>query len=142
MNAVALNADTDVSPTRANEVIERAIPLNVELKIVRDVLPFDNDLAVELRGRCRTADDEAHLVRIAAADHCASRKRRCRVAIRHALHEELFFDVASIVWQQVRREERITVRRITGWRRRRNRSNDGRIVDRERSGNDEQARNE
>src|SRR6185369_441049 len=103
-DAGALDTDADVGPPGANEIIVRAVPLHVELEVVGDVQPLDDDLAGEL-GRVRGAPDEhAHLVRMTAVDHGAGRERWCREALGGALDEELLFDVAAVGGNARRRE--------------------------------------
>jgi nucleotidyltransferase/DNA polymerase involved in DNA repair len=122
VHAGALRADADPGIAFADEVVGRAIPLDVELPVVGDVLPLDDDLAVELPGIGRPAHHHARTVRMAATDDGRPLLRRARIAddsaadrrvrIRLAFEEELLLDVAASRREQRRGEERIVARGV------------------------------
>ena len=91
----------------------RLVPVDIEIVSGRDIVPFDDDRAVETRGAGRTTHHHARLVLVVGVDDRAGRAVGRVIAIRRPLNEKFLFDVAATLQVLQRREKWILMRRIT-----------------------------
>ena len=113
-DADVLRRNTDPDVPVADHVLPGKEPHVLGVKVVCDVEPFDQDGSVESLRIGRPADHNTRLIWMVAVDDGSGSLRRCVVAARRALDEELFFNVAVNGQIVIRRKERVVVCRRTG----------------------------